>query len=73
MIGCLYSFRIFILINVKRVKVTIQYPVESSIITVNHTGIISDESIRLTGYKSRQHYPESFRMVPYEYLATSVI
>lgn len=39
----------------------------------NQTGVISDEMIRLTGYKSRRHYPEPIRMVTYENYATSVV
>lgn len=72
-------FRMFNLIHVKRAffvsraKDNMQYLVESSNITDNQTGVISDEMIRLTGYKSRQHYPEPFRMVTYEDYATSVV
>lgn len=77
--GYLDFFRMFNLIHVKRAffvsraKDNMQYVVESSNITDNLTGVISDELIRLTGYKSRQHYPEPFRMVTYEDYATSVV
>jgi IS4 transposase len=50
-----------------------QYVVESSNSTDNQTGVVSDELIRLTGYKSRQHYPEPIRMVTYEDYATSIV
>jgi len=78
-LGYLDFFRMFNLIHVKRAffvsraKDNMQYVVESSNRTDNNTGVVSDELIRLTGYKSRQHYPESIRMVTYEDYATSVV
>ena len=50
-----------------------QYGVESSSPTDLQTGVISDEMISLTGYKSGKHYPEPFRMVVYEDYATDVV
>ncbi|MBN1597315.1 MAG: hypothetical protein JW894_03410 [Bacteroidales bacterium] len=50
-----------------------QYVVESSANTDNQTGVISDEMIRLTGCKSKKHYPEPIRMVTYEDYATSIV
>jgi IS4 transposase len=58
---------------VSRAKDNMQYVVESSAAVDSQTGVISDEIIRLTGYKSRKHYPEPFRMVTYEDYATSVV
>lgn len=78
-LGYLDFFRMFNLIHMKRAffvsraKDNMQYVVESSAITDNQTGVISDEMIRLTGYKSRKHYPEPIRMVTYEDYATSVV
>jgi len=78
-LGYLDFFRLFNLIHMKRAffvsraKDNMQYAVESSNITDNQTGVISDEMIRLTGYKSSKHYPEHIRMVTYEDYATSVV
>ena len=78
-LGYLDFFRLFNLIHMKRAffvsraKDNMQYVVESSNITDNQTGVISDEMIRLTGYKSSKHYPEHIRMVTYEDYATSVV
>jgi len=78
-LGYLDFFRMFNLIHVKRAffvsraKDNMQYVVESSNSTDNQTGVVSDEMVRLTGCKSRKHYPEPFRMVTYEDYATSVV
>ena len=50
-----------------------QFAVENSSPTDLETGIISDQMIRLTGYKSSREYPEPFRMVVYEDFFTSVV
>jgi len=78
-LGYLDFFRMFNLIHkkraffVSRAKDNMQYVVESSNSIDNQTGVVSDELIRLTGYKSRKHYPEPIRMVTYEDYATSII
>ena len=78
-LGYLDFFRMFNLIHLKRAffvsraKDNMQYVVESSNSTDNQTGVVNDELIRLTGYKSRQCYPESIRMVTYEDYATSIV
>ncbi len=77
--GYLDFFRLFNLIHgnraffVTRAKDNMQYAVESSDPTDMQTGVISDEMIRLTSYKSGKHYPEPFRMVVYEDYATNVV
>jgi hypothetical protein len=77
--GYLDFFRRFNLIHgnraffVTRAKDNMQYAVESSDPTDMQTGVISDEMIRLTSYKSGKHYPEPFRMVVYEDYATNVV
>ena len=77
--GYVDFFRLFNLIHVNRAffvtraKDNMQYAVESSSPTHLQTGVISDEMIRLTGYKSAKHYPEPFRMVVYEDYATNVV
>jgi hypothetical protein len=78
-LGYLDFFRLFNLIHkeraffVSRAKDNMQHAVESSNSTDNQTGVVSDELIILTGYKSRKHYPEPIRMVTYENYATSVV
>ena len=78
-LGYLDFFRMFNLIHkkraffVSRAKDNMQYVVESSNSIDNQTGVVSDELIRLTGYKSKKHYPEPIRMVTYEDYATSVV
>jgi len=37
------------------------------------TGIVSDQMIRLTGYRTAKHYPEPLRMVVYEDFAANVV
>lgn len=77
--GYLDFFRLFNLIHgnraffVTRAKDNMHYAVESSSPTDMQTGVISDEMIRLTGYKSGKHYPEPFRMVVYEDYATDIV
>lgn len=39
----------------------------------NQTGVISDEYIKLKGYKSSKEYPEKIRMVVYEDFSTSTV
>jgi len=78
-LGYLDFFRMFNLIHkkraffVSRAKDNMQYVVEGSNSIDNQTGVVSDELIRLTGYKSKKHYPEPIRMVTYEDYATSVV
>jgi len=67
-----YLIRVKRAFFVSRAKDNMQYVVVSPTNTDNQTGVTSDELIRLTGYKLRQHYPEPFRMVTYEDYATSV-
>jgi hypothetical protein len=54
-------------------KDNMQYVVERSKSTDNRTRVVSDELIRLTGHKLRQHHPEPFRIFTYEDYATSVV
>ena len=77
--GYVDFYRLFNLIHEKRAffvtraKDNIQFTVESSMPIDLDTGVISDQMIRLTGYKSSREYPESFRMVVYEDFSTSVV
>ena len=58
---------------VTRAKDNIKFhPISSSEVD-NTAGIISDQLVRLTGYKSSKSYPEEFRLVVYEDYATSVV
>jgi len=58
---------------VSRAKDNIKYEAISSSEVDNTAGIISDQLVRLTGYKSSKSYPEEFRLVVYEDYATSVV
>ena len=77
--GYVDFYRLFNLIHarraffVTRAKDNMQFTVESSMPIDLGTGVISDQMIRLTGYKSSREYPESFRMVIYEDFSTSVV
>jgi len=77
--GYVDFYRLFNLIHEKRAffvtraKDNMQFTVESSMPIDLDTGVISDQMIRLTGYKSSREYPESFRMVVYEDFSTSVV
>jgi len=77
--GYVDFYRLFNLIHEKRAffvtraKDNMQFTVESSMPIDLGTGVISDQMIRLTGYKSSREYPESFRMVVYEDFSTSVV
>jgi len=77
--GYVDFYRLFNLIHVKRAffvtraKDNMQFVVESSSPTDLEAGVISDQMISLTGYKSSREYPEPFRMVVYEDFSTSVV
>lgn len=58
---------------VTRAKDNIQYDVITSSPVDKTTGIISDQLVRLTGYKSSRSYPEAFRLIVYEDFATNVV
>jgi hypothetical protein len=58
---------------VSRAKDNIRYKAISSSEVDKTSGIISDQLVRLTGYKSSKSYPEEFRLVVYEDYATSVV
>jgi Transposase DDE domain/Domain of unknown function (DUF4372) len=58
---------------VSRAKENIKYKVISSFEVDNTTGVISDQQVRLTGYKSSRSYPEVFRLIVYEDYATNVV
>jgi len=58
---------------VSRAKDNIKYEAISSSEVDKTAGIISDQLVILTGYKSSKSYPEEFRLVVYEYYATSVV
>ncbi len=57
---------------VSRAKDNLKYQTVSSSPVDNTTGVISDQLVRLTGYKSSISYPEVFRLVVYEDYATNV-
>ena len=77
--GYVDFFRLFHLIHQKRAfyvtraKSNMKYIVEDTFPVDQQTGVISDESVRLTGYKTSRQYPESFRLVTYEDFETSVV
>lgn len=77
--GYVDFYRLFNLIHAKRAffvtraKDNMQFMVESSSPTSLETGVISDQMISLTGYKSSREYPEPFRMVVYEDFSTNVV
>jgi hypothetical protein len=58
---------------VSRAKDNIRYEAISSSEVDKTAGIISDQLVILTGYKSSKYYPEEFRLVVYEDYATSVV
>jgi len=57
---------------ISRAKDNLKYKTVSSSPVDNATGVISDQLVRLTGYKSSRSYPEVFRLVVYEDYATNV-
>lgn len=71
--------RLYNLIHLKRAffvtrsKHNMKYHVASSVTVDKSTGLISDEIIRLSGYKSAKFYPEALRLVTYEDYTTSVV
>lgn len=77
--GYVDFFRLFNLIHQKRAffvtraKDNMVYEVVSSNVVDKQTGVLSDEYVKLTGYKSSREYPESFRMVTYEDFSTGVV
>lgn len=77
--GYVDFFRLFNLIHQKRAffvtraKDNMVYEVVSSNEVDKQTGVISDEYVSLTGYKSSREYPEKFRMVTYEDFSTGVV
>jgi len=77
--GYVDFFRLFNLIHQKRAffvtraKDNMVYEVVSSNKVDKQTGVISDDYVRLTGYKSSREYPENFRMVTYEDFSTGVV
>jgi len=58
---------------VSRAKDNIKYQTVSLSPVDKTTGVISDQLVRLTGYKSSRSYPEIFRLVVYEDFATNVV
>lgn len=58
---------------VSRAKDNIKYEAISFSEVDKTAGIISDQIVRLTGYKSSRIYPEEFRLVVYEDFETSVV
>ena len=58
---------------VTRAKDNMQYEVIQSRPVDKTTGVIADEIIKLTTYKSSKAYPEELRMVTYEDFATGVV
>jgi len=58
---------------VSRAKDNIKYQTVSFTPVDKTTGVISDQLVRLTGYKSSRSYPEIFRLVVYEDFATNVV
>ena len=58
---------------VTRAKDNIQYEVISSEDVDQEAGLISDQLVKLTGYKSSKSYPEAFRLVIYEDYATDIV
>jgi hypothetical protein len=58
---------------VSRAKQNIKYKIIKSAHVDKITGIITDDLIRLTGYKSSKHYPETLRMVVYEDYQTNIV
>jgi hypothetical protein len=58
---------------VSRAKENIKCKAISSFDVDNTTGVISDQLVRLTGYKSSRSYPEVLRLIVYEDYATNVV
>ena len=58
---------------VTRAKDNIKYEVISSADVDQEAGLISDQLVKLTGYKSSKSYPEAFRLVIYEDYATGIV
>lgn len=58
---------------VTRAKDNMQYEVISSADVDQEAGLISDQLVKLTGYKSSKSYPEAFRIVIYEDYATNIV
>ena len=58
---------------VTRAKDNMQYEVISSADVDQEAGLISDQLVKLTGYKSSKSYPEAFRLVIYEDYATDTV
>ena len=58
---------------VTRAKDNLQCKVISSAEVDKEAGLISDQVVRLTGYKSSKSYPEEFRLVIYEDYATGTV
>ena len=54
-------------------KDNMKYDVISSSPIDMETGVVSDEMIRLTGYRTAKYYPEALRMVVYEDFAANVV
>lgn len=77
--GYLDFFRLFNLVHQKsayfvtRAKDNMAYKVLGVNEVDNQTGVISDEYIKLKGYKSSKEYPEKIRMVVYEDFSTSTV
>ena len=58
---------------VTRAKENLRCEIISSVDTNQSTGIVSDQMVRLTCYKSSKSYPEAFRLVVYEDYASGVV
>jgi hypothetical protein len=58
---------------VTRAKDNMQYEVISSADVDQEAGLISDQLVKLTGYKSSKSYPEALRLVIYEDYATNIV
>jgi hypothetical protein len=58
---------------VTRAKENLRCEIISSVDPDQSTGIISDQIVRLTGYKPSISYPEEFRLVVYEDYASGVV
>ena len=56
-----------------RAKDNLRYEVISSPDVDKDAGLISDQLVKLTGYKSSKSYPEEFRLVIYEDYATNIV
>jgi len=54
-------------------KDNMRYDVISSSPIDMETGVVSDQMIRLTGYRTAKHYPEALRMVVYEDFTANVV